>query len=1024
MVYQLDRKPFDIREHLDNLTPSKKGKNYYECPVCEGHSLSIEPNSGKYQCFSGGCRTAEIREAVSPWAEVVAGGDSAKARSPRSKKKTAPKPKPAPVPIGLKMLQLAEPAGDCPEAQPISDELWGKVKGDISKKTPKTPRSSVNQIAYSYGDGKIVYRVEWPDAANPKGHEKTYRQSHIDINGKRSWKKGDQVWAAYRIDEIVEALEDVGINEAVAVLGLEGEPNVELARSNGIASLTFQGSAWKEDQIIALVEALRATGKNVTLVILRDNDTTGDKKAKLVKAVCDRLQFPCVIIDPVAISPEIPDKGDIKEILEAMDMDTEEFIRRLEEEIHRQAKEALAYDDNAIESLQKSFSQEADSNNFPAKSKNKKLLNIIGSRYGDRLRLNEMSQQVELDGEDCQLDGMYLEVASEMDIDIEKGKCADLFSRLAKKKTYSPVRDYLSSLSEAPPINLDALALRYFGSDDELHAKMFRKTLIAAVARTFEPGCKLDTLCILQGDQGFFKSLFWSILTGEKWFTDNLNEANEKDEKLKLRRYWILEFSEFESAYKRKEVSQLKAFLSTRIDSLRRPYGRAIEDFPRTSIFCGTTNKQEFLQDPTGERRYWVIPVKQKIPIHLLETERDQIWAEAVRCYRAGESWWMTPEEDAQLADLNRGWQSSDLWESAIIEYLENRVECTVTSVLYKAIGVELPVQSKREQMRVSDILRRLGWKKAEKQKRVDGRVQWFWEKIGGGDEVMTGVVTGVMTPSTSHSEPISSTLSPPVTTFLTNNSSNIANCELKTDSDPSVDIDNQFQESLQNLGGDTPLEIAQPLVEQVVEGVTTSLSLPLFNVTNPQIQDAVWQVAAASSWEEVGDIWGDDDELRAQIKAALPPTEYTRIGKLKKLWYSANSAPLEVAEVLASTIEPSEPELIAPPTVEAMPESIAPSLEPQPVPEPIAPPTVAAVKKARKEFKVGGRVIVADPDSKIYKGASGKIISTAGSGANQKYRVQFDKLVHNMASSIFKTSELMSAPIALPASEELPKKP
>ena len=124
---------------------------------------------------------------------------------------------------------------------------------------------------------------------------------------------------------------------------------------------------------------------------------------------------------------------------------------------------------------------------------------------------------------------------------------------------------------------------------------------------------------------------------------------------------------------------------------------------------------------------------------------------------------------------------------------------------------------------------------------------------------------------------------------------------------------------------------------------------------------------------------------------------------------------------IVPATVE-ATPEPIAPP-VEVMPESIAPSLEPQPVPELIAPPTVEAVKKARKEFKVGGRVIVAAPDSKIYKGASGKIISTAGSGANQKYRVQFDKLVHNMASSIFKASELMSEPIA-PASEELPKKP
>jgi predicted P-loop ATPase len=143
-------------------------------------------------------------------------------------------------------------------------------------------------------------------------------------------------------------------------------------------------------------------------------------------------------------------------------------------------------------------------------------------------------------------------------------------------------------------LSLESLAERYFGTQDPFHAILLKRTLIAAVARAFKPGCKVDTMCILQGGQGALKSTFWQTLAGEAWFTDNLSEASEKDEKLKLRRYWILEFSEFETVYKRKDVEQLKAFLSSRIDSLRRPYGRSLEDFPRTSIFVGSTNRQEF----------------------------------------------------------------------------------------------------------------------------------------------------------------------------------------------------------------------------------------------------------------------------------------------------------------------------------------------------------------------------------------------------------------------------------------------
>jgi predicted P-loop ATPase len=213
---------------------------------------------------------------------------------------------------------------------------------------------------------------------------------------------------------------------------------------------------------------------------------------------------------------------------------------------------------------------------------------------------------------------VYGRLADELGIDIPKQTASDFVRIIAQKYAYSPVRDYLNSLTSIEPINLDTLAERYFGTNDPLHAILLKRTLIAAVARVYQPGARLIPSAFCRAAR-HLQSTFWQTLASEPWFTDNLSEANEKDEKLKLKRYWILEFSEFETAYKRKEVEQLKAFLSSRIDSLRRPYGRAIEDFPRTSVFVGTTNRQEILHDPTGERRYLVIPVKQTIPIKTVE---------------------------------------------------------------------------------------------------------------------------------------------------------------------------------------------------------------------------------------------------------------------------------------------------------------------------------------------------------------------------------------------------------------------
>lgn len=312
---------FDIRDHLDKLEPGK-GKNKYTCPVCEGRNLSVEPKSGKFKCWSGDCSSADIREAIRPLSEFLAEvkGDrpARQVRTPKAKKKEYP---PTPIAIGAKLLRLPAP-GKPPRAE-------------RPRYFPQGVPSNAAQITYSYTNTQKVLRFEW-QANNAKGRDKTYRQVHTDFNGKKIWTKGDTRWPAYKIAEVVETLKSVPDGEPVAVLTLEGEPNVELGRSHSIAGLTVQGSNWTESEIEAAVKELKATGKNVALVKLRDNDATGIKNANLVRSVCDRLQFPCVIIDPRAIYPNIPEKGDIREILEAIGPD--EFLSRVNAEIAAQSQ--------------------------------------------------------------------------------------------------------------------------------------------------------------------------------------------------------------------------------------------------------------------------------------------------------------------------------------------------------------------------------------------------------------------------------------------------------------------------------------------------------------------------------------------------------------------------------------------------------------------------------------------------------------------------------------------------------------
>jgi predicted P-loop ATPase len=710
--------------------------------------------------------------------------------------------------------------------------------------------------------------------------------------------------AGQQFDGILQILGKTEVNEPVAPILFGTEEDAEFARQYSIGSIALPTD---EEGIQQIIGQLQSAGCRAVSYFADGNGET----EPLLLTTCERRKVACVVINSESLYPDI-EKGDIRQILTTMS--TDDFVRRIEEELHSRAEQdkehrqslAIGYDSDgseknkgAVASLKRSFDQESGGNNSPAKSKTKQLLNLIETQWGERLRFNEMTQQVEMDGETCKLDRVHIRVARELDTDIDKEKASDLVIETAERNTYSPVRDYLTSVADVEPINLENLALRYFGTDNPLHATLLKRTLIAAVARVFEPGCKVDTLCILQGDQGDFKSTFWQILAGEAWFTDNLSEANEKDEKLKLRRYWILEFSEFETAYRRKEVEQLKAFLSSRIDSLRRPYGRTIEDFPRTSIFVGSTNGQEFLHDPTGERRYWVIPVKQKIPIQMLDEERDRIWAAVVQLYRAGEQWWLTPDEDALLTQANQGWQSSDAWEADILSYLDTKSEATISELLNKPLAIELQHQGKAEQMRVGNILRRNGWKKAPAQKRIDGKPQWYWEKVvTGGDEVVTEVVT----PLNPVSATISEQVSLPVTTFSANfspNTNDVVDAD-ETNNSQDETNDSQSGESLENRGSDTHPQTSESFSEQRLEGVTTSASPPQFTY-NPIAPPEPETAPTEPESSEIEPEMGVGDEIFEAIKEAIATLDRAAA---REAWQKIKNSPTQKEAVKAKLTE------------------------------------------------------------------------------------------------------------------------
>jgi predicted P-loop ATPase len=217
-----------------------------------------------------------------------------------------------------------------------------------------------------------------------------------------------------------------------------------------------------------------------------------------------------------------------------------------------------------------------------------------------------------------------------------------------------PVREYLTGLVWDGARRADTLFIDYLGATDSLYAReVTRKALLGAVARVMSPGCKHDHILVLVGPQGTRKSTTLAKL-GKGWFSDSLYTLSGKDAYEQLQGHWIIEMGEM-AATRKAELEQIKQFVSKQSDSYRAAYARRTQEHPRQCAFFGSTNDEEFLRDPTGGRRFWPIVVTEagKVLGERLTGETvDQIWAEVVVRYNAGEQWYLSDEVEALAREV------------------------------------------------------------------------------------------------------------------------------------------------------------------------------------------------------------------------------------------------------------------------------------------------------------------------------------------------------------------------------------
>jgi len=249
----------------------------------------------------------------------------------------------------------------------------------------------------------------------------------------------------------------------------------------------------------------------------------------------------------------------------------------------------------------------------------------------------------------------------------------DALSAAMGERGFHPVRNYFSGLWWDGVPRLDTLFIEYLGAEDSDYVRaVSRKFFVAAVSRIMRPGIKFDYMPMLVGPQGIGKSKLLRAMA-KYWFNDSITTVQGKDACEALRGFLIIEMAEM-NAFKKAEIEAVKNYLTKQEDAYRESYGRRTNRYPRQCVFAGTTNDDECLRDRTGARRFWAVDVTgdgAKSVDDLDGFEVDQVWAEALEYYNAGETLYLSGRLEQDANAQQEMHTEEDPQQGLIQEYLD-----------------------------------------------------------------------------------------------------------------------------------------------------------------------------------------------------------------------------------------------------------------------------------------------------------------------------------------------------------------
>ncbi len=496
------------------------------------------------------------------------------------------------------------------------------------------------------------------------------------------------------------------------VLGkLEGATRVVIAEGLATAQSVREALgvvavvAFSAGNLPKAAEHIRALNATAEIIICADDDPAGIKGAELAAAVVQGRMV-------------LPGNG----INDFNDLHAAQGLAAVREAIL--GIEAVENDDWRADLI--IHHKKDGTQAIPCRVHNLILILKNDQEFKGRFRFNEFSGKPAIDGQDMDDIGpIAIKALLEKQWIPEKVPTADVMDALqvvASHSTFHPVRDYLETLTWDGNERIPNFFEDFCGSvRDNYHIAVARSLFVSAVARIFKPGCKVDTMVILESPQGKGKSQLWLTLFGE-WCSEVTASLNDKDFYSGMRGYWCLDFAELD-AFSRAEATQIKRILTSQSDNYRPHYGRMSRAFPRQCVFVGGTNRDDWHTDATGARRFLPIKITEQIDITGVGYARDQLWAEAVIRFRQGETWWEIPDAEAHQESIYSG----DPWEQPVIEYMDDiknavgagmpgvSMETTTSDVLTMCLKIDKGRQTRSDEMRAGAILRRHGWVKVRR---------------------------------------------------------------------------------------------------------------------------------------------------------------------------------------------------------------------------------------------------------------------------------------------------------------------